>query len=188
MPVKEWLSEQLREKEKQIQKMGQQIQQQMQQQQALVDALERSEERVQDLQSEYETLNALFQPVQAENEQRKTMLAEQRKLALQLSQRRKDLELPTKRMGELDSAKLHALGVPAEEISELQQLVTDVSWHPWRMVERKEDDSTVGEDGNGGSGEGEMVQVPNWDEPKLRELVAVVAAHHDVQLLAEYAP
>ena len=160
------LSAQVQEQQRQIQQQMQEQQQQIQQQQALADALERSEERVEDLQSEYETLNALFQPVQAENEQRKTMLTEQRKLALSLSQRRKDLNLPTKRMGELDSAKLHALGVPAEEISELQQLVTDVSWHPWRMVQRK----THRGEGQGEAGV-EMLQVPNWEEPKLREIV-----------------
>ena len=84
------------------------------------------------------------------------MLIEQRKLALSLSKRRKDLELPTKRMGELDSAKLHALGVPAKEISLLQQLVTDVAWHPWMVKGRKNS-----------TGEEEMVEVANWDEPKL---------------------
>jgi hypothetical protein len=49
----------------------------------------------------------MYQPVQTENEQRKQMMADTRKTALEISRKRLDLELPTKRMGELDSAKLH---------------------------------------------------------------------------------
>jgi ankyrin repeat protein len=137
--------------------------------QALTQALEKAEERIEDLESEYETLNALFQPVQAENEKRKTMLTQMRKLAVALSQRRQDLELPTKRMGEVDSAKLHKLGVSVEEISSLQQLVTNVSWHPWRMVPKK----------GQGRGEMEVVQVANWDEPQLAAIVRKYDAGRD---------
>ena len=139
---------------------------------------EQAEERVEEMESEYETLNAIFQPVQAENEQRKMMLTDLSKFALNLSQRRKDLGIPTKRMGELDSAKLYALGVAAEEISELQQLVTDVSFHPWKMVERKKSTkkknlkgSDEGGSGSGPSEEVQMIQVVNWEEPKLVQIM-----------------
>jgi vacuolar-type H+-ATPase subunit I/STV1 len=147
----------------------------------LTKALEKASERIEDLESEYETLETIFQPVQAQNEKRKKVLAKTRQLAVTLSQRRKDLELPTKRMGEVDSAKLHALGVPVEEISSLQQLVTNVSWHPWKVVpvpkQRGVEGGGVEKGGvKGGGEEGveegvEVVQVPNWDEPQLAEIV-----------------
>jgi hypothetical protein len=66
----------------------------------------------------------MYQPVQTENEQRKQMLVDSRRTALEISRSRQDLDLPTKRMGELDSSKLHSLGVAIENISLLQQKVS----------------------------------------------------------------
>jgi hypothetical protein len=119
--------------------------------------LEQAHEMATEAQSDYETLDHIFQPVQAENEQRKTMLNNMRRTALQISRSRQDLDLPTRRMGELDSAKLHALGVEVEEISSLQSVVCDPNFYPWRTRQVKK-------------GSEEVETIVDWDNEQLGEI------------------
>jgi hypothetical protein len=104
------------------------------------------------------SLPMMYQPVQTENEQRKQMLADTRKAALMISQSRLDLELPTKRMGELDSGKLHALGMPVEAISLLQGTVCDPKFYPWRII-------------TGPNGSDKVRMVANWADEQLKAMV-----------------
>jgi hypothetical protein len=108
--------------------------------------------------SEYEMLEQIHQPVHTENEQRKWMLADMRKVALEMSWKRQDLDFPTKRMGELDCAKLYELGVSVEGISELQQVLCDPSFHPWRTRQVK-------------PGSEEVETVTNWDDQRLQTIL-----------------
>ena len=85
-----------------------------------------------ELRAKFELLEQMYQPVQTENEQRKEMLTDLRKAAIGISRSRQDLHFPTKRMGEVDSAHLHRLGVAVEQISRLQQIVCDPNFYPWR--------------------------------------------------------
>jgi len=85
-----------------------------------------------ELRAKFELLEQMYQPVQTENEQRKEMLTDLRKAAIGISRSRQDLHFPTKRMGEVDSAHLHRLGVAVEQISRLQQIVCDPKFYPWR--------------------------------------------------------
>jgi hypothetical protein len=105
---------------------------------------------------QHETLEEIYQPVQAENEQRKQMLADTRKFALETSRSRQDLCIPTKRMGELDSSKLHSLGVPVEQISLLQGAVCNPQFHPWRVQQREGCD---------------IETVANWSDKQLDAMV-----------------
>jgi hypothetical protein len=97
----------------------------------------------------------MYQPVQTENEQRKTMLVDTRKFALEISRSRQDLDIPTKRMGELDNVYLHQLGVPMEEISLLQDQMTNPNFHPWRVMQQQ----------------GRVETVANWADEQLQAIV-----------------
>jgi G3E family GTPase/ankyrin repeat protein len=108
------------------------------------------------IQTKFELLELMYQPIQIENEQRKTMLADLREISLKISRSRQDLELPIKRMGELDSAKLSQIGVPIGEISRLQGVVCDPNFYPWRIVQRE-----------GGAPK----MTPNWADEQLSEII-----------------
>jgi ankyrin repeat protein len=132
-----------------------------------------------ELQSKFELLEQMYQPVQTENEQRKEMLFDLKKAALDISKSRMDLELPTKRMGELDSVMLNHHGVTVEAISLLQGVVTDPNFHPWRTRQVKEGDeaspSCCGEVETNSDEQlhycGEVETVVNWDDEQLAAIV-----------------
>jgi hypothetical protein len=111
-----------------------------------------------ELRSKFELLDQMFQPVHTENEQRKLMLADTRKTALEISRSRQDLRVPTKRMGELDNVHLHRLGVAVEEISLLQDTVCNPLFYPWRTRQIEEG----GED---------VETVVNWADEQLQTMV-----------------
>jgi hypothetical protein len=118
-----------------------------------------------ELQAKFELLEQMYQPVQTENEQRKEMLTDLRKTALDISNSRLDLDIPTKRMGEVDSTKLHQLGVPIEDISLLQDVVCDPNFHPWRVLQY----------GGGACGENSSSEmVVDW---KNQQLLALIRQH-----------
>jgi ankyrin repeat protein len=121
-----------------------------------------AELRFDDLQSKFELLEQMFLPVQAENEERKHMLAEMRQVAIKISRSRQDLDLPTTRMGELNNVRLAELGISTEEISLLQDIVCDPNFHPWRVQKRSV---------RGGSGDDEVETVVNWADERLQALV-----------------
>jgi hypothetical protein len=108
-----------------------------------------------ELRAKFELLEQMFQPVQTENEQRKAMLADTRKLALEISRSRQDLDIPTKRMGELDNVHLHQLGVSTEETSLLQDQMTNPNFHPWRVMQQH----------------GRVETVANWADEQLQTIV-----------------
>ena len=108
-----------------------------------------------ELRAKFELLEQMFQPVQTENEQRKAMLADTRKFALEISRSRQDLDIPTKRMGELDNVHLHQLGVSMEEISLLQDQMTNPNFHPWRVMQQQ----------------GRVETVANWADEQLQAIV-----------------
>jgi hypothetical protein len=68
------------------------------------------------------------------------------------------LDLPTKRMGEVDSAYLHQLGVAIEQISRLQQVVCDPNFNPWRTRQVS-------------PGSEEVETVVHWADEKLQGMV-----------------
>jgi cytohesin len=111
-----------------------------------------------ELRAKFELLEQMYQPVQTENEQRKEMMADLRKTALELSRSRQDLDLPTKRMGEIDSVYLQRLDVPVEHISLLQGVVCDPNFHPWvtRQIEQ---------------GSEAVATSVNWEHEQLRDMV-----------------
>jgi hypothetical protein len=111
-----------------------------------------------ELRAKFELLEQMYQPVQTENEQRKQMLADMRKAALEISKSRLDLDLPTKRMGELDSAMLHRLGVEVEGISLLQDTVCNPNFYPWSTRQVKQ-------------GSDEVETVANWEDTQLKAMV-----------------
>jgi ankyrin repeat protein len=111
-----------------------------------------------ELRAKFELLEQIYQPVHTENEQRRQLLVGARQAALDVGKSRLDLELPVKRMGELDSAKLNRLGVAVEGISLLQSTVCDPNFYPWRTRAVKQ-----------GSDEAETT--PNWDDGKLKAVV-----------------
>jgi hypothetical protein len=110
-----------------------------------------------DIQAKFELLEQMYQPVQTENEQRKEMMADMRKTALEISRSRQDLDLPTKRMGELDFGKLSVLSVAPEDISLLQGVVCDPNFHPWHVKQLE--------------GSEEVETVVNWANPQLAAMV-----------------
>jgi ankyrin repeat protein len=113
-----------------------------------------------ELRAKFELLEEMYQPVQTENEQRKEMLTDLRKAAIVISRSRQDLHFPTKRMGEVDSAHLHRLGLSVEEISRLQQIVCDPNFYPWRTRRVR-------------PGSEEVETVVHWADEKLRAIVQV---------------
>jgi hypothetical protein len=58
-------------------------------------------------------------------------------------------------MGELDNAHLHQLGVSMEEISLLQDQMTNPNFHPWRVMVQQECVETVA----------------NWADEQLQAIV-----------------
>jgi hypothetical protein len=113
-----------------------------------------------ELRAKFELLEQMYQPVQTENEQRKEMLTDLRKAAIGISRSRQDLHFPTKRMGEIDSMRLHRLGISIEQISRLQQTICDPNFHPWRTRQVR-------------PGSEEVETVVNWDDDKLQGIVRV---------------
>jgi ankyrin repeat protein len=107
--------------------------------------------------AKFELLEQIYQPIQTENEQRKSMMSELRKAALDISRTRQDLELPTKRMGELDNVKLGDFGLTAEDVSNLQQTLVNPNFYPWRIRQCK-------------AGSDEVETVVNWEDEQLIEL------------------
>jgi hypothetical protein len=113
---------------------------------------------LEELRAKFELLEQMSQPVQTENDQRMEIMSDTRKTALEISKTRQDLELPTKRMGELDSGHLHRLGLSIEQISVLQDVVCDPNFHPWaiRQIER---------------GSEAVETVVNWENEQLQQTV-----------------
>jgi ankyrin repeat protein len=116
-------------------------------------------EEVEGTLAKFELLEQMYQPVQTENEQRKEMLADTRRAAVEISRSRLDLNLPTKRMGELDCVALAKLGLTVEAMSLLQGVVCDPSFHPWRVKQRA------------GSTAGEVEEVVDWTDQQLADVV-----------------
>jgi hypothetical protein len=112
-----------------------------------------------ELRAKFELLEQMYQPVQTENEQRKQMMSDTRKAALEISRSRQDLNLPTKRMGELDNVRLLELGISAEDISLLQNTVCDPNFHPWRVQQQR------------GSARDGVETVVNWTNRQLQDMV-----------------
>jgi hypothetical protein len=128
---------------------------------AAADAADRAsaaamEEMHEEMQDRYELLEQMYQPVQTENEQRKQLLADNRKTALDISRSRQDLDLPTKRMGELDMVLLGRWGITAVHISELQATVCDPRFYPWRVAQMAD---------------GRVSTVADWSNDQLAAIV-----------------
>jgi ankyrin repeat protein len=126
---------------------------------ALKQELSTANEQAEVMLAKFEVLEEMYQPVQTQNEERKWMLANTRKAALEIGRTRQDLRLPTKRMGELDSVKLYKLGVAVEGTSLLQGIVCDPNFHPWHVQHRQ------------GSRSNELEEVVNWQDQQLKKIM-----------------
>jgi hypothetical protein len=129
------LQEQVRQLQAQVQQLVARNKTLTQEKEVLVGEKQVLVDEKDELLCKFELLEEMYQPVNTENEKRKTMLSDQRKAALEISRSRLDLDMPTKRMGELDNVQLGQLGLSTEDISLLEkQVVCNSNFHPWRVV------------------------------------------------------